>query len=91
VKPFEAPSIFLTLCGTTVPYDIEAQPEMHRSEAMTDSRKSCTAAANVNRRKFVAAGIAALAVSVAGLAAGQALAAQSAYAEPAERALPPRT
>jgi hypothetical protein len=57
---------------------------------MTDSRKAYPRNATVDRRKFVKAGIAAaLAVSVAGLAAGEALAAKSAYAEPAERALPP--
>jgi len=57
---------------------------------MTDSRKAHPRNAIVNRRKFVKAGIAAaLAVSVAGLAPGEALAAKSAYADPAERALPP--
>jgi nicotinamidase-related amidase len=57
---------------------------------MTDSSKAYPRSANVDRRRFVKAGIAAaLAVSVAGVAAGEALAAKSAYAEPAERALPP--
>jgi len=57
---------------------------------MTDSRKAHPRNAIVNRRKFVKAGIAAaLAVSVVGLAPGEALAAKSAYADPAERALPP--
>jgi len=57
---------------------------------MTDSRKAHPRNAIVDRRKFVKAGIAAaLAVSVVGLAPGEALAAKSAYADPAERALPP--
>ena len=57
---------------------------------MTDVGKGYRASANVSRRKFLEAGVTgALALSVAGLASSQAHAARAAYAEPAERALPP--
>jgi nicotinamidase-related amidase len=57
---------------------------------MTDVRKSHIAGTNLNRRKLLKTGVTgALAVSVAGLAAGKAHAVKNVYAEPTERALPP--
>jgi nicotinamidase-related amidase len=57
---------------------------------MTDDSKAPPSGPTANRREFLNAGVAgALAIGVASLASRPVQAAKSAYAEPAERALPP--